>query len=81
VSDCLVVGIADERFGEKIVAVVSFHEKREVSDEEIMQSARQQLAAYKAPRLIVRVPIVHRAPNGKADYAWAKEVARKARAN
>jgi fatty-acyl-CoA synthase len=78
VSDCLVVGVVDTRFGEKLVAVVSVDEKHDVSDEELMQSVRQQLAAYKAPRLIVRVPIVRRAPNGKADYAWAKETARQA---
>ncbi len=81
VSDCLVVGVPDARFGEKIVAVVSVDEKHDMRDEELMQSVRQQLAAYKAPRSIVRVAIVRRSPNGKADYAWAKEMARKAEDN
>jgi fatty-acyl-CoA synthase len=76
VGDCLVVGVPDARFGEKIVAVISLDEKHATTDEDLIQWVKQQIAAYKAPRQIIRVPIVRRAPNGKADYGWAKETAR-----
>ncbi|MEM7020700.1 MAG: hypothetical protein AAF512_25575 [Pseudomonadota bacterium] len=36
---------------------------------------RAKLAAYKAPKEILMVDKVQRAPNGKADYKWAKQVA------
>ena len=36
---------------------------------------RSALAGYKLPRRITFVERVERAPNGKADYAWAKRIA------
>jgi acyl-CoA synthetase (AMP-forming)/AMP-acid ligase II len=33
------------------------------------------IADYKAPRRVVFVDEVYRAPNGKADYRWAREQA------
>ena len=36
---------------------------------------KEQLAHYKAPKDVVFVEKVPRAPNGKADYGRAKEVA------
>jgi fatty-acyl-CoA synthase len=36
---------------------------------------RTELAGYKAPKSVVVVPQVPRAPNGKADYKRARELA------
>jgi acyl-CoA synthetase (AMP-forming)/AMP-acid ligase II len=36
-------------------------------------NSRGQLASYKLPKRILLVDVVRRAPNGKADYAWARE--------
>ncbi len=78
VLDCTVVGVPDERFGQAITAVVSFvassHGERP-TDAEVLASVRARLAGYKRPRHLVMVPEVRRGPNGKADYAWAKQVA------
>ena len=75
VADCLVVGLPDERFGERVAAVVSFHQGATVADpDEILQDVKQWLANYKLPRTSVVVSEVRRAANGKADYAWAREV-------
>ena len=43
--------------------------------EEIIATVKASIADYKAPRRIVFVDEVYRAPNGKADYRWAREQA------
>jgi fatty-acyl-CoA synthase len=77
VSDCVVVGVADERFGEAVTAVIALRPGDETSGDDIT-SALGALAHYKRPRTFVFVPEVVRGPNGKADYRWAKETAEKA---
>ncbi|WP_121251756.1 AMP-binding protein [Nocardioides ferulae] len=76
VADVLVVAVPDERLGEKVAAVVSPRDGREPTLEEIQTHARAALAGYKVPRELVVVPEVKRTPAGKADYKWAKQVAR-----
>jgi len=39
---------------------------------------RGKLAGYKTPKQLFIVPEVRRAPNGKADYQWARETAEQA---
>jgi fatty-acyl-CoA synthase len=73
VYDCLVVGVPDEKFGEAVTAVASLRTGRSADEAEILASSRGQLASYKLPKRILLVDEVRRAPNGKADYAWARE--------
>jgi fatty-acyl-CoA synthase len=75
VYDCLVVGAPDERFGERVIAVLAPRPGREVDQDALIGFARSRIAAYKTPRQIVVVGEVQRAANGKADYKWAKSVA------
>jgi acyl-CoA synthetase (AMP-forming)/AMP-acid ligase II len=75
VDDCLVVGIPDERFGERIVAVASLAAGSNTSPDDLIAHTKSQLAHYKAPKDVVFVDDVPRAPNGKADYKTAKQVA------
>ena len=75
IADCLVVGVPDERFGERVVAVASYDGKPGAGEGEIIEFARGHLAGYKLPRRIVFVDRVRQAPNGKADYKWAKGAA------
>jgi fatty-acyl-CoA synthase len=72
VEDCLVVGLPDERFGERVVAVTSLRENTVASAEDIIEFTADHLAGYKLPRQVLLVDQVRRAPNGKADYKWAK---------
>jgi acyl-CoA synthetase (AMP-forming)/AMP-acid ligase II len=75
VEDALVVGVPDERFGEAVVGVVqpaSGAGAPEVVPGELIGFVKSRLAGYKAPRHVVVVPSIRRAPNGKADYAWAR---------
>jgi fatty-acyl-CoA synthase len=75
IFDCLVVGVPDERFGEKVVAVASFYEGKQSDEVRVIDFTREQLAGYKLPKQVLIVDTVQRAPNGKADYKWAKRVA------
>jgi len=75
IVDCLVVGVPDDRFGERIVAVTACRDGQTISTEELIAFSKDHLAGYKVPRQILQVPVVRRAPNGKADYKWAKSTA------
>jgi fatty-acyl-CoA synthase len=75
VVDCLVVGTPDERFGQAVTAVVAQAPGASVDEVAIIDGVKQQLAHFKAPRRVVFVPQVPRAPNGKADYKAAQEYA------
>ena len=72
VEDALVVGVPDERTGERVTAVVSLKPGAHATPEEIIEFGKAHLAHYKLPRQLVISPVVQRAPNGKADYRWAK---------
>ncbi|MBV1882835.1 MAG: acyl-CoA synthetase [Pseudomonadales bacterium] len=75
VYDCLVVGVPDERFGERVIAVASPQEGKTLVEEDLITESRKHIAGYKSPRQVVIVDQVKRAPNGKADYKWAKKTA------
>jgi acyl-CoA synthetase (AMP-forming)/AMP-acid ligase II len=75
ILDCLVVGLADERFGQRVVAVASIEPGQDVSEKALIEYTRKHLSGYKLPKQVLFVPTVQRAPNGKADYKWAKEFA------
>jgi acyl-CoA synthetase (AMP-forming)/AMP-acid ligase II len=63
----------DTRFGEIVTLVAS--RKSDISETDLIEYVKNQIATYKAPRRIVFVDAVYRSPSGKADYRWAKEVA------
>jgi acyl-CoA synthetase (AMP-forming)/AMP-acid ligase II len=75
VYDAIVVGVPDDRWGERVTAVVHRSSGTDVSQEDLVAYCKDQLARYKVPRSIVFVDGVQRSPVGKADYAWAKETA------
>ncbi len=75
VADCLVAGRPSERWGQEVVAVVQLAEGVEATDEDLREEAARHVARYKLPKAIIRVDRVRRAPSGKADYRWAREVA------
>jgi fatty-acyl-CoA synthase len=73
--DALVVGIPDERFGERVVGVISAHPGWTIDEAAVIDFARTRLAGYKLPRHLLTVDTVQRAANGKADYQWARQTA------
>ncbi len=77
VTDCVVVGIPDDKWGQAITAVVSVDGDSGAASSEIIALAKKKLAAYKAPKHIVVVDRVVRSPAGKADYRWALDEAKR----
>ena len=75
VFDCLVVGVDDPKFGQKVVAVVSLEDSKDIDEDNLVNATRQFIAGYKLPKKVIFVDEVQRAPNGKANYKWAKNVA------
>ena len=73
VFDAVVVGIADERWGQSVAAVIQLREGAEVPELTALAGhCRTTIAGYKVPRRIVVVEEVVRSPSGKPDYPWAK---------
>ena len=75
VFDCLVVGMPDEKFGQRIVAVVSTVDNKVLDELVLIENTRKKIAGYKLPKQILFTDEVKRAPNGKANYKWAKSYA------
>ncbi|MEV7111181.1 acyl-CoA synthetase [Streptomyces anulatus] len=79
VYDALVAGVPDERWGNRVAAVVQLRENTEALTLEVVQAhCRTRLAGYKIPRALVLADRIQRSPSGKADYRWAKAVAARA---
>ena len=72
VRDAVVVGVPHERFGEMIVAVVE-PKGDAPAEQDVIDHVRERLAAYKAPRRVITMDTIGRAPNGKVDYKRLKE--------
>jgi acyl-CoA synthetase (AMP-forming)/AMP-acid ligase II len=75
VFDCTVVGVPDERWGERVVAVVQLRSGSPPDLASIQEHCRQRIAGYKVPRELHVVDQIVRSPSGKPDYRWAKETA------
>jgi acyl-CoA synthetase (AMP-forming)/AMP-acid ligase II len=75
VLDAMVVGVPDERFGERVVALVQFRDTQEVDAEVLRTFCREKLTGYKIPRQVFVVEHITRSPSGKPDYPWARKVA------
>jgi 3-oxocholest-4-en-26-oate---CoA ligase len=76
VYDAVVAGVPDERYGQRVAALVQIRpEQTAPTQEELAVHCRTRVAGYKVPRLVVVVPEVRRSPSGKADYPWASKVA------
>jgi acyl-CoA synthetase (AMP-forming)/AMP-acid ligase II len=75
VYDAVVVGVPDERWGQRVAAVVQPRTGRLPSLESIQEHCRALIAGYKIPRQLTLVESMQRSPSGKADYPWAAKVA------
>ncbi|WP_426500540.1 acyl-CoA synthetase [Streptomyces sp. D54] len=76
VYDALVAGVPDERWGNRVAAVVQLRKNTQALTLEAVQAhCRTRLAGYKVPRALVLADRIQRSPSGKADYRWAKTVA------
>jgi long-chain acyl-CoA synthetase len=73
VVDCAVFGVPDERFGERLRAVVET--RAEVSPDELREHVRERLAEFKVPAEVELVDELPRNPNGKVMKRWLRDQA------
>ncbi|MER6810059.1 acyl-CoA synthetase [Spirillospora sp. NPDC000708] len=74
VYDAVVVGLPDERFGQRVAAVVAPRPGATVTLDGLTEHCRGRLAGYKLPREVKVVDEVQRTAVGKSDYKWARSV-------
>jgi len=73
VHDAVVVGVPDEKFGEAITGVVEPAPGASPGADELIAHVKAALAHYKAPKTVLFVDTIGRAPNGKVDYRRMKQ--------
>jgi 3-oxocholest-4-en-26-oate---CoA ligase len=75
IRDAVAVGVPDEKWGEAICAVVEPVPGSEVDEADVIAHVKSRLAAFKAPKRVLTVETIGRAPNGKVDYKRLKSEA------
>jgi len=76
VFDAVVVGVPDERFIERVAAIVKVRDGDAApSLDELQTFCRTHIAGYKVPRELHLTDTIPRTPVGKPDYRWAKRIA------
>jgi acyl-CoA synthetase (AMP-forming)/AMP-acid ligase II len=75
VMDAIVVGAPDERFGQRVAAIVEPRPGRTAPTlEAVQEHCRNHVAGYKVPRQLHVVDKIQRSPSGKPDYPWANTI-------
>lgn len=75
VLDAVVVGVPDDKFGEAITAVVQLDASSALDEADIVSHVKGRLASYKAPKRVLPIDTIGRAPNGKVDYKRLRKFA------
>jgi acyl-CoA synthetase (AMP-forming)/AMP-acid ligase II len=74
VFDAIVVGAPDERWGQRVAAIIQPRADKHPTLEDIQVHCRQAIAGYKVPRQLHVVEAIVRSPSGKPDYRWAADI-------
>ena len=73
VSDCAVVGLSDDEWGERVAALVARADGRDAAAEELREHCRDRIAGYKIPRKIGFVDDLPRTASGTVDRAAVRD--------
>jgi acyl-CoA synthetase (AMP-forming)/AMP-acid ligase II len=71
VLDAVVVGVPDDRWGQRVEALITVRSPPQV--DAITDFCRTRIAGYKVPRTLWIVDDLNRQPSGKPDYRWARD--------
>ncbi len=75
VWDAVVVGVPDDRWGQRVAAVIQPRPGMTPDLASVQDHCRARIAGYKVPRELHLVELMQRSPSGKADYPWATKIA------
>lgn len=73
VEDCVVVGLPDEYWGERLVGLLEL--RAPIDDSALVDAVRERLSPHKAPKQWIRVDALPRTVSGKVARARARELA------
>lgn len=65
IKEAAVIGVADDRYGEEVKAIVSLKADRHAAPDELVDYCKQYVAAYKYPRIIEIRDELPKGPTGK----------------
>ena len=80
VAEAGVIGIPDETWGEVVVAYVARQERVSATEAELIEFAKEQIAAHKVPEKVVFLPSLPKSAVGKVQRRALKEQYRSAHA-
>ena len=64
-QDCAVIGLPDEKWGERVTAVVQLRPGQAVTEEEVRAFVKERLGSVKAPKQVEVWPDLPRSKVGK----------------
>ena len=65
VQEAAVIGVPDEKYGEEVKAFVALKNEQELTGEELIEFAKERMAASKYPRLVEILPELPKGSTGK----------------
>lgn len=72
VNDAVVFGVPDQRWGERVTAMVAVDPGADVSEDQLAEHVGKYLAGYKKPRTLAIRPSLQRGGSGKLDMRRLK---------
>jgi acyl-CoA synthetase (AMP-forming)/AMP-acid ligase II len=72
IRDAVAVAVPDDKFGEIVTAMVELEPGSSIDEGEVIAHVKGKLAAFKAPKHVLVVDTIGRAPNAKVDYKRLK---------
>lgn len=74
ISDCAVLGVPDEIWGEKVAALLVTKNKIELSELELKTWCEKTFPTYSVPSLIKYIDVIPRNPMGKVNKKELKKL-------
>ena len=65
IAEAAVIGVPHDSHGEEVKAVIALHPGRELGADDVIGYCKQNLAAYKYPRIVEFVDALPKGPTGK----------------